>query len=215
MARTKNSNPRKLVSTKKPHSTTTSAAASASSTPPMITTYRQETRPLLDEAGQQVFDDDGNAMTHSVQIEVQVAAPQLPPALKAVKTANPSTRKAKLLTKALQRARDKVPVGGGVVKLSKRRYRPGTVALREIRQYQKSTDLLLRKLPFQRLVRETAANFKSDLRFQAQAVMALQEAAESFVVGVFEDSYLCSLHAKRVTLMPKDIQLARRVRGLI
>ena len=93
------------------------------------------------------------------------------------------------------------------------RYRPGTVALREIRKFQKSTDLLIRKLPFQRVVREIAGEFKSDLRFQSQAVLALQEAAEAYLVGLFEDTNLCAIHAKRVTIMPKDMQLARRIRG--
>ena len=95
----------------------------------------------------------------------------------------------------------------------KRRFRPGTVALREIRRYQKSTELLIRKLPFQRLVREIAQDFKSDLRFQGSAVSALQEASESYLVGLFEDTNLCAIHAKRITIMPKDIQLARRLRG--
>uniref|UniRef100_A0A6V7QSC7 Core Histone H2A/H2B/H3 domain-containing protein n=1 Tax=Ananas comosus var. bracteatus TaxID=296719 RepID=A0A6V7QSC7_ANACO len=89
----------------------------------------------------------------------------------------------------------------------------GTVALREIRKYQKSTELLIRKLPFQRLVREIAQDFKTDLRFQSSAVAALQEAAEAYLVGLFEDTNLCAIHAKRVTIMPKDIQLARRIRG--
>ncbi|RVW50333.1 histone H3.3 [Vitis vinifera] len=89
----------------------------------------------------------------------------------------------------------------------------GTVALREIRKYQKSTELLIRKLPFQRLVREIAQDFKTDLRFQSHAVLALQEAAEAYLVGLFEDTNLCAIHAKRVTIMPKDIQLARRIRG--
>jgi histone H3 len=93
------------------------------------------------------------------------------------------------------------------------RYRPGTVALREIRRYQKSTELLIRKLPFQRLVREIAQDFKTDLRFQSSAVAALQEASEAYLVGLFEDTNLCAIHAKRVTIMPKDIQLARRIRG--
>ena len=93
------------------------------------------------------------------------------------------------------------------------RYRPGTVALREIRKYQKSTELLIRKLPFQRLVREIAQDFKTDLRFQSSAVLALQEAAEAYLVGLFEDTNLAAIHAKRVTIMPKDIQLARRIRG--
>merc|ERR1712118_36770 len=85
------------------------------------------------------------------------------------------------------------------------RYRPGTVALREIRKYQKSTDLLLRKLPFQRLLREVAQDFKKDMRFQASTIAALQEASEAYIVGLFEDTNLCAIHAKRVTIMPKDI----------
>ncbi len=100
---------------------------------------------------------------------------------------------------------------GGVRK--PHRYRPGTVALREIRRYQKSTELLIRKLPFQRLVREIAQDFKSDLRFQSSAILALQEASESYLVGLFEDTNLCAIHARRVTIMPKDMQLARRIRG--
>ncbi len=85
--------------------------------------------------------------------------------------------------------------------------------MREIRKFQKTTDLLIRKLPFQRLVREIAQEYKGDLRFQSQAVLALQEAAEAYMVGLFEDTNLCAIHAKRVTIMPKDIQLARRIRG--
>ena len=113
-----------------------------------------------------------------------------------------------LATKA---ARKSAPATGGVKK--PHRYRPGTVALREIRRYQKSTELLIRKLPFQRLVREIAQDFKTDLRFQSSAVMALQEASEAYLVGLFEDTNLCAIHAKRVTIMPKDVQLARRIRG--
>ena len=93
------------------------------------------------------------------------------------------------------------------------RYRPGTVALREIRKYQKSTDLLMQKLPFQRIVRDISVSFKPDMRFQTSAVLALQEAAEAFMVGLFEDTNLCAIHAKRVTIMPKDLQLARKIRG--
>jgi histone H3 len=151
-----------------------------------------------------------------------------------------------LATKA---ARKSAPATGGVKK--PHRYRPGTVALREIRKYQKSTELLIRKLPFQRLVREIAQDYKTDLRFQSSAVLALQEAAEAYLVGLFEDTNLCAIHAKRydlnltlfvfelavytrvcavtdlaihstrltfahrcrVTIMPKDVQLARRIRG--
>merc|ERR1712137_899778 len=113
-----------------------------------------------------------------------------------------------LATKA---ARKSAPSGAGVKK--PHRYRPGTVALREIRRCQKSTELLIRKLPFQRLVREIAQEFKSDLRFQSAAILALQEASEAYLVSLFEDTNLCAIHAKRVTIMPKDIQLARRIRG--
>ena len=97
-----------------------------------------------------------------------------------------------------------------------RRYRPGTVALREIRKYQKSPDLLIRKLPFQRLFREIMQSFGArcaDMRVQSNAVLALQEAAEAYLVGLFEDTNLCAIHARRCTVMPKDMQLARRTRG--
>lgn len=113
-----------------------------------------------------------------------------------------------LATKAARKA---APATGGVKK--PRRWKPGTVALREIRKYQKSTDLLIRKLPFQRLVREIAQDFKSDLRFQGTALVALQEATEAYLVSLFEDTNLCAIHAKRVTIIPKDIQLSRRLRG--
>ena len=98
-------------------------------------------------------------------------------------------------------------------KLKPHRYRPGTVALCEICQYQKSTELLIWKLPFQCLVREVAQDFKTELRFQSGTIMALQEAAEAYLVGLFEDTNLCAIHAKRVTIMPKDIQLMRRIWG--
>ena len=92
-----------------------------------------------------------------------------------------------------------------------RRFRPGTVALREIRKYQKSTDLLIRKLPFQRLVREVAQNIDPSLRFQGTAILALQEASESFLVTMFEDVNVCAIHAGRVTIQPKDMMLWNRV----
>lgn len=161
---------------------------------------------------------------------------------------------------ASKAARKSAPSTGGVKK--PHRYKPGTVALREIRRYQKSTELLIRKLPFQRLVcrrphllettpaplltiafhyqvREIAQDFKSDLRFQSSAIGALQESVESYLVSLFEDTNLCAIHAKRVTIQSvrnmnlpdphtrdawralghtlttsqKDIQLARRLRG--
>ncbi|WWD20133.1 histone H3 [Kwoniella shandongensis] len=119
-----------------------------------------------------------------------------------------------LATKAARKSATKASgpgTSGGVKK--PHRYRPGTVALREIRRYQKSTELLIRKLPFQRLVREIAQDFKTDLRFQSSAVLALQEASEAYLVSLFEDTNLAAIHAKRVTIQPKDLQLARRLRG--
>jgi histone H3 len=108
-------------------------------------------------------------------------------------------------------ARKTVPNGGGIKK--PHRYHPGTVALHEIRRYKKSTDLFIKKLPFQRLVQEIASEFKTDLRCQATAVLAVQEAAEHFMVETLEGSNLCAIHSKRVTIMPKDIQLCRRLRN--
>ena len=113
-----------------------------------------------------------------------------------------------LATKA---ARKSAPATGGVNKPHP--YRPATVALRQIRRYQKSTELLIRKLPFQRLLRQMSHHFKTDLRFQSSAVMALQQASEAYLVALFQDTNLCAIHAKRVTIMPKDIQLARKIRG--
>jgi histone H3/H4 len=95
-----------------------------------------------------------------------------------------------------------------------RKLRPGEKALQEIRFYQRHTDLLIRRLPFARLVKEVQTYFfRKEFRWQAQAMLALQEAAEAHLVGLFEDANLCTIHAKRVTVMPKDIQLARRIRG--
>lgn len=97
----------------------------------------------------------------------------------------------------------------------KPRYKPGTVALKEIRRYQKSTDNLIRKLPFQRqcraIVRESSN--AADIRFQGPALSAVQEACESYLVSLFEDALLCSRHAKRVTVMPRDIALVLRLRS--
>ena len=123
----------------------------------------------------------------------------------------------KMAAKAAKKSGMKAPKGG----VKKRyRYQLGTVALKQVRQYQKSTELLIRKLPFQRLVREITCDHDvitsplcGKVRFQSAAIMALQEASEAYLVGLFEDSNLCAIHAKRVTIMPKDIQLTRRIRG--
>ena len=94
------------------------------------------------------------------------------------------------------------------------KYWPSTVALQEIQQFQKSTELLIRKLPFSRLVHEIAqAVGKTDMHFQGSTIICLQEATEAFLVGLMEDTNLCAIHAKRVTIMPKDIQLARCIWG--
>ena len=99
--------------------------------------------------------------------------------------------------------------------IKRRHYWPGTLALREIRKYQKSTDLLIKKAPFIRLVKEILHRKlgKSEIRMQCIAVEALQEAAEYYITNIFDDANLCALHAKRITLQPKDMQLAMRIRG--
>jgi histone H3 len=126
-------------------------------------------------------------------------------------TARKSTGGKLPLRKVVAKSVRKTADFGGVKKA--RRYRPGTVALREIRRYQKTTELLIRKAPFQRLIREIAQRRRSELRFQISAVQALQEACEAYLVELFEDTNLCAIHAKRVTIMTKDMQLARRIRG--
>ena len=120
-------------------------------------------------------------------------------------------------SKPSQVAAKSLPPSHGNGMRKKHRFRPGTVALREIRRYQRSTDLLIRKLPFQRLVREIASSVRSasqePLRFQVAAIAALQEAAEAYLTHLFEDTQLCAIHARRVTIQPKDMKLAQRLRG--
>eukprot|EP01053_Blabericola_migrator_P001878 Blabericola_migrator_1__1877@NODE_150_length_12827_cov_208_685893_g131_i0_p12_GENE_NODE_150_length_12827_cov_208_685893_g131_i0NODE_150_length_12827_cov_208_685893_g131_i0_p12_ORF_typecomplete_len110_score10_09Histone/PF00125_24/1_2e32TFIID_20kDa/PF03847_13/0_00099CENPT_C/PF15511_6/0_0033TAF/PF02969_17/0_014CBFD_NFYB_HMF/PF00808_23/0_033_NODE_150_length_12827_cov_208_685893_g131_i060366365 len=98
---------------------------------------------------------------------------------------------------------------------SRRRLRPGEKAIREIRKYQSSTDLMIPRLPFARLVREIQLQMvpNSQLRWTAESLLTVQTASEAFLTALLEDSMLCALHARRVTLMVKDIQLARRIRG--
>ena len=126
----------------------------------------------------------------------------------AVRSIKGKPPKIKLAFKAASKS---TSTSGGVKK--PHRYRPGTVALREIRRYQRCTDLLIHKFPFQRLVRSIARDHRPDLRFQSAALAALQEASEAYLVRLFEDTNLCAVHANRVTIMVKDMQLARRVRG--
>ena len=92
------------------------------------------------------------------------------------------------------------------------RYRVGTAALKDIRHFQKTLALLIRRLPFQRLVRKIAKDFKTDLRFQSAALLCLQEATEAYLVGLLKDANLCAIHARRITIMPRNIKLARRIR---
>jgi len=130
-------------------------------------------------------------------------------------TSSPSTPK----NKRKSTTPKKLPaVSGSGTPTKQRRFKPGTVALRQIRKFQKTTDLLLRRLPFARLVREIADSLirrgTDPLRWQANALEALQEASEAYLIHLFEDANLCAIHAKRVTIMPKDIQLARRIRGV-
>mmetsp|Transcript_8459 Transcript_8459/g.12886 ORF Transcript_8459/g.12886 Transcript_8459/m.12886 type:complete len:138 (-) Transcript_8459:98-511(-) len=100
---------------------------------------------------------------------------------------------------------------GGIKK--PHRYRPGTVALREIRRFQKSTDRLLPKMAFKRLCIEISQDYRSDVRFARVGLDALQEASEAYLIGIFQDANLCAIHSRRISIMPKDIQLARRLRG--
>ncbi len=116
-------------------------------------------------------------------------------------------------SKAGQQKRKTAPAEGGVKERKTHRFRPGTVALREIKRYQKETRLLLPRASFQRLVRSITSGIDSDIRFQSQALLALQEAAEMYLVGLFEDTNLCAIHAQRKTIMKKDLELARRIRG--
>lgn len=105
------------------------------------------------------------------------------------------------------------PAEGGMKDKRKVHYKAGTVALREIKRYQKSMNMMLPRAPFQRLVRSITQHIDPDLRFQSTTLVALQEAAEAYVVSLFEDTNLCAIHAKRTTIQKKDMELARRIRG--
>ena len=132
--------------------------------------------------------------------------------LKLKKTGKSKEERPKGLTKiATKVARKSTPADGGVKKPC--HYQPGTRALQEISKYQRGTDLLIRKLPFMHVIQEIGQQFLPGVRFHGTVVMALQEAAEAYLVSLFKDGNLCTIHAKRVTLMPKDLQLAKRIRG--
>lgn len=129
------------------------------------------------------------------------------------KTSKASVASGSKVSKASKAKKKTAPAEGGVKTEKNRRFKPGTVALREIKRYQKATNLLLLKAPFQRFVRAICEGIDAQLRFQSQALLAVQEAAEMYLVGLFEDSNLCAIHANRVTVMKKDMELARRIRG--
>ena len=143
------------------------------------------------------------------------------PKTKVAAQANNATQKAAKISgksKASKAIKKTGPAAGGVKNAEKpegktRRFKPGTVALREIKKYQKSNDLILPRAPFMRLVKSIAEGTDHQLRFQSQAIQALQEATEAYIVGLFEDTNLCAIHAKRQTVMKKDMELARRIRG--
>lgn len=105
------------------------------------------------------------------------------------------------------------PAEGGVKDKKARRNKPGTTTLREIKKYQRTVNMLLPRASFQRLVKSITEEMDHKLRFQSQALQALQEASEAYIVGLFEDTNLCAIHAKRVTVQKKDMDLARRIRG--
>jgi histone H3 len=137
---------------------------------------------------------------------------------KAKNTASKVDSKSKKAAAVKKMSKKTAPAKGGIKNKSsqegrKNRFRPGTVALREIKRYQKTTAMLLPRAPFQRLVRSLCSGIDHDLRFQAQALIALQETSEAYLVGLFEDANLCAIHAKRTTIMKKDMELARRIRG--
>ena len=144
------------------------------------------------------------------------------PKTKVAAQANNATQKAAAKISAMSKASKAIkktgPAAGGVKNAEKpegkkNRFKPGTVALREIKKYQKSNELILPRAPFMRLVKNIAEGTDHQIRFQSQAIQALQEAAEGYIVGLFEDTNLCAIHAKRQTVMKKDMELARRIRG--
>ena len=134
-------------------------------------------------------------------------------AKKSAQLAEDKTQMAAQSSAASKTAKQAAAVAAKTKEKKKLRFKPGTIALREIRRYQKSTQMLMPRAPFQRLVRNICSSIDGDLRFQSQALIALQESAEAYITGLFEDANLCAIHANRVTLMKKDMVLARRIRG--
>lgn len=129
----------------------------------------------------------------------------------AKKTTGGKAPRKQLSAKSSRKTSGSAPSSGA----KKLRYRPGSVALKEIRRYQKSTEFLIRRLPFQRACRAVVRenNNAADVRFQGPALASIQEALEIYLVGLFEDAMLCACHAKRVTVFPKDINLVLKLRS--
>jgi len=180
------------------------------------TTSKEVPRPIREESPDSEDSESSGFLTHTssmLQNASSTSKPKSPVKAKSPFKANaaPVFARKSLATARKDQSKAKAPQ-----QRKKRRFRPGTKALREIRNFQKSTDLLIPRLPFSRLVREIARNASTqDMRFKSSALMALQEACEAFLVQLFEDCVLCSIHARRVTVMPKDMSLARRIRGEI
>ncbi|NP_001289496.1 histone H3-like centromeric protein CENH3 [Nicotiana tabacum] len=151
------------------------------------------------------------ARTKHLALRKQSRPPSRPTATRSAAAAASSSAPQSTPTRTSQRTAPSTP---GRTQKKKTRYRPGTVALREIRRFQKTWNLLIPAAPFIRLVKEISYFFAPEVtRWQAEALIALQEAAEDFLVHLFDDSMLCAIHAKRVTLMKKDFELARRLGG--
>lgn len=179
-----------------------------------------------EESSDSETSDSSGFLTHSSipHSTISRSSPKQAPKVTARKSFPPKTNRPTVANKTPRRnlpgknqpLNQKSPAAIAGTTPKKRRYRPGTLALREIRAYQKSTDLLIPRLPFARLIKEIAQERSSvGIRFQSSALMALQEASEAFLVQLFEDCVLCCIHARRVTVMPKDMVLARRIRGEI
>ena len=118
--------------------------------------------------------------------------------------------------RAAAKKKPRKTIPGSVEKVRKaRRYRPGTRVLQEIRKLQQSTNTLVPRIHFSRVIRDIAFSSVGgrDFRWASEALEAIQTAAEAYLVGLFEDANLCAMHAKRVTIMTKDLFLARRIRG--
>ena len=158
-----------------------------------------------DDGGKQLWKKVLRAVRKTGSRWVPANMKKMPPALRVVKeNANAKMTGANATPQGYYKPSEKQ---------KKFKWKPGTRVLWEIRFYQKSTALLLWCIPFLHLIQEVAQDFKMDLRFTADATYTLQCASEDYLVRLFKDSNLCAIHAKHVTILPKDIQLAQRIWG--